>query len=261
MSSKAQSGLRTFKRDFSSSSVMPQSSQEFEWSSSPPPAPQSKPLTGAQQRLKDIQDALAGKSVSSEKRPSTFAQSKEPLASSKTWNKRPSDPPAADLNPAPQKKARKLPDSLSKPPGPKVQRSSSSATKHAGTKEAYVLSSSKDKKRKVASVFLSQEQTRILKLVQDGESVFYTGSAGTGKSVLLREIIKTLKNKWPNFPDATAITASTESVDVLVSKVRKNKKVYSRWTRTKVLIIDEGSHSMHSLADSQSTIYSVNGGW
>jgi hypothetical protein len=27
-------------------------------------------------------------------------------------------------------------------------------------------------------VFLSQEQTQILKLVQEGNSVFYTGSAG-----------------------------------------------------------------------------------
>ncbi len=173
MSSKAQSGLRTFKRDFSSSSVMPQSSQEIEWPSSQP-----APLTGAQQRLKDIQDALAGKSVSSEKNRSTLTHSKEPLASSKTWNKRLSEPPTADLNPAPQKKARKLPDSWSAAPEPKVQRSSSSATKHSGIKEAYVLSSTKDKKRKVASVFLSQEQTRILQLVQDGESVFYTGSAG-----------------------------------------------------------------------------------
>lgn len=238
---------------------MPQSSQEIEWSPSPP---KSKP-TPSQQRLKDIQDALAGKSVSSEKDRSTVTHAKEPLASSKTWNKRPSDPPTADLNPAPQKKARKLPESWSAPPQPKVQRSSSSATKHSGIKEAYVLSSTKDKKRKIAPVFLSEEQTRILQLVQDGESVFYTGSAGTGKSVLLREIIKTMRKKWPNSPDAVAITASTgiaacniggvtihsfsgiglgiESVDVLVNKVKKNKKAYSRWTRTKVLIIDEVS--------------------
>ena len=30
----------------------------------------------------------------------------------------------------------------------------------------------------VAPVFLSKEQTKILKLVQEGQSVFYTGSAG-----------------------------------------------------------------------------------
>ncbi|KAJ7864045.1 hypothetical protein B0H13DRAFT_1537625, partial [Mycena leptocephala] len=63
--------------------------------------------------------------------------------------------------------------------------------------------------KKVSAVFLSQEQTQILKLVQDGNSVFYTGSAGTGKSVLLREIIKTLKKKHSKANDAVAITAST----------------------------------------------------
>ncbi|KAG7444887.1 uncharacterized protein BT62DRAFT_898790 [Guyanagaster necrorhizus] len=137
--------------------------------------------------------------------------SKEPLASSKSWNKRPSKPSAADLNSAPPKKARKLPDSWSEAPESKVQRSSS-ATKHTGIKEAYILSLSKEKKRTVVSVVLSQEQMRILKLVEDGESVFYTGSAGTGKSVLLREIIKTLKKKWPKSSDAIAITASTGKV-------------------------------------------------
>lgn len=32
---------------------------------------------------------------------------------------------------------------------------------------------------------------------------------GTGKSVLLREIIKTMRKKYVNAPDAVAITAST----------------------------------------------------
>lgn len=86
--------------------------------------------------------------------------------------------------------------------------------------------------------------------------------AGTGKSVLLREIIKGLRKKYVNAPDAVAVTASTgiaacniggvtlhsfggvglgnEKAEVLVGKVRKNKKAQARWTRTKVLIIDEG---------------------
>lgn len=85
---------------------------------------------------------------------------------------------------------------------------------------------------------------------------------GTGKSVLLREIIKGLRKKFINSPDAVAVTASTgiaacniggvtlhsfggvglgiEKTDVLVGKIRKNKKAQARWTRTKVLIIDEG---------------------
>lgn len=62
---------------------------------------------------------------------------------------------------------------------------------------------------KPAVVKLSQEQTHILNLVDQGQSVFYTGSAGTGKSVLLREIIKALKKRYAKSPDAVAVTAST----------------------------------------------------
>ncbi|KAL1743257.1 hypothetical protein HDZ31DRAFT_9410, partial [Schizophyllum fasciatum] len=63
--------------------------------------------------------------------------------------------------------------------------------------------------KKLAGVHLSEEQTQILRLVEEGNSVFYTGSAGTGKSVLLREIIKSLRKKHLKIPDAVAITAST----------------------------------------------------
>ncbi|KIL69309.1 hypothetical protein M378DRAFT_70044 [Amanita muscaria Koide BX008] len=67
-----------------------------------------------------------------------------------------------------------------------------------------------DSKGKLASVFLSQEQSQIKSLaVNDGKSLFYTGSAGTGKSVLLREIIKDLRKRYLKSPDAVAITAST----------------------------------------------------
>jgi ATP-dependent DNA helicase PIF1 len=105
---------------------------------------------------------------------------------------------------------------------------------------------------------------------------------GTGKSVLLREVIKALHKKHVKNPDAVAVTASTgiytprisilircgaetfsigiaacniggvtihsfagiglgvENVEILVSKIRTNRKASSRWHRTKVLIIDEG---------------------
>lgn len=46
-------------------------------------------------------------------------------------------------------------------------------------------------------------------VVDQGKSVFFTGSAGTGKSVLLREIIKSLRKKFAKSKDAVAITAST----------------------------------------------------
>ena len=38
-------------------------------------------------------------------------------------------------------------------------------------------------------VNLSKEQMRVLEIVKRGYSVFFTGSAGTGKSFLLRRII------------------------------------------------------------------------
>lgn len=59
-------------------------------------------------------------------------------------------------------------------------------------------------------VILSSEQRNVLNMVVDqGRSVFFTGSAGTGKSVLLREIIRALKKKWAGKGDAVAVTAST----------------------------------------------------
>lgn len=50
---------------------------------------------------------------------------------------------------------------------------------------------------------LTEEQTRILNAVLSGKNVFFTGSAGTGKSFLLRKIISALP------PDVTMATAST----------------------------------------------------
>lgn len=101
----------------------------------------------------------------------------------------------------------------------------------------------------------------MLDLVLKGESIFFTGSAGTGKSVLLRHIISALKRSYASRPDAVAITASTgmaacaiggttihsfagiglgaEEKDVLLGKVRRNRKASGKWMRTKVLIIDE----------------------
>lgn len=114
----------------------------------------------------------------------------------------------------------------------------------------------------VAKVFLSEEQTSVLNLVaEQKKSVFFTGSAGTGKSVLLREIIKVLRDKHKREPDQVAVTASTglaacnvggvtlhsfagiglgkEAVPELVKKIKRNAKAKMRWLRTKVLIVDE----------------------
>lgn len=63
---------------------------------------------------------------------------------------------------------------------------------------------------KIASVFLSDEQRGVLEAVAgQGKSIFFTGSAGTGKSVLMREIISTLRRKYEREKDRVAVTAST----------------------------------------------------
>ena len=118
------------------------------------------------------------------------------------------------------------------------------------------------KDKKVARVFLSDEQRKVLTLVAEGKkSVFFTGSAGTGKSVLLREIIRVLREKYRREIDRVAVTASTglaacnvggvtlhsfagiglgkEDVPELVKKIKRNQKAKLRWMRTKVLIVDE----------------------
>lgn len=65
-------------------------------------------------------------------------------------------------------------------------------------------------RERVASLFLSDEQKGVLDaVVEKGKSIFFTGSAGTGKSVLMREIIKQLRNKYKREPDRIAVTAST----------------------------------------------------
>src|ERR1700722_15252330 len=54
----------------------------------------------------------------------------------------------------------------------------------------------------VPTTFLSEEQRGILKaVVEKGKSVFFTGSAGTGKSVLMKQIIAKLRDKYAREPD------------------------------------------------------------
>ncbi|TKA55607.1 hypothetical protein B0A53_02785 [Rhodotorula sp. CCFEE 5036] len=162
---------------------------------------------------------------------------------------------------------------------------SSSRGPRAGTKNFHELSgpagATNGNKRRISSemkgklltsdtidikqkVVLSPEQQVVLKLVvEEGKNVFFTGSAGTGKSVLLREIISSLKRKYRGSGDAVAVTASTGMAacniggttihsfagiglgvgtpDQLVSNVMRNKTAKTKWQRVKVLVIDEVS--------------------
>ncbi|KAF8626589.1 hypothetical protein AX15_004789 [Amanita polypyramis BW_CC] len=188
---------------------------------------------------------------------STDRVSTEPLADSKLVNKRSSDSSSLSGIHA-TKKQRRLPSGYK----------DDDTTHTATTKGA------------VASVFLSQEQSQIKALAVEGEkSLFYTGSAGTGKSVLLREIIKALRKKHVKAPDAVAITASTgiaacniggvtihsfagiglgiEKAEELARKVRLNKRATLRWLRTKILIIDEISMVEADLFDKLAQVGSI----
>jgi ATP-dependent DNA helicase PIF1 len=124
---------------------------------------------------------------------------------------------------------------------------------------------------------LSQEQKHVLDLVVDkNQSVFFTGPAGTGKSVLMRAIIAALKKKYSRDPERVAVTASTglaacnisgitlhsfsgiglgkEDVPTLLKKIRRNPKAKNRWIKTKFLIIDEISMVDGELFDKLSEI-------
>ncbi|PHH60438.1 hypothetical protein CDD81_1650 [Ophiocordyceps australis] len=131
-------------------------------------------------------------------------------------------------------------------------------------------------KKKVA-ISLSTEQQQVLDLVVNkGESVFFTGPAGTGKSVLMRAIVDELKKKHQRDPERVAVTASTglaacniggitlhsfsgiglgkEDAHALVKKIKRNPKARNRWIKTKCLIIDEVSMVDGDLFDKLSYI-------
>lgn len=131
--------------------------------------------------------------------------------------------------------------------------------------------------KKTAAVTLSEEQQHVKSLVVDkSQSVFFTGPAGTGKSVLMRAIIAELKKKYVRDPERIAVTASTglaacniggmtlhsfagiglgkEDAQTLVKKIRRNPKAKNRWLKTKTLIIDEISMVDGELFDKLSQI-------
>ena len=169
-SKSSRSGLATFKRDFSDvNPPAPSPEEPIPWEPTQRPAAPSQKLTPAEIRLRAITAAL-------QSLPSTSAPA-PPLAASKVQNKRPSN----DFEP-PAKRPRQLPSSWeSRSVGPKSKfpSSSSSSSMSQHVKGATTPTDAlPPRSKKVPAVFLSQEQTYILKLVESGDSIFYTGSAG-----------------------------------------------------------------------------------
>jgi len=158
----------------------------------------------------------------------------------------------------------------------KIQQKTTASGKVEAT-EAEMKAAIKSHTAKTAAVTLSNEQRHVKSLVVDrGQSVFFTGPAGTGKSVLMRAIIQDLKKKYARDPERIAVTASTglaacniggmtlhsfagiglgkEDAQTLVKKIRRNPKAKTRWLKTKTLIIDEISMVDGDLFDKLSQI-------
>lgn len=75
------------------------------------------------------------------------------------------------------------------------------------TTESTVLSPPSFQRTQTEGIKLSKEQLAVFDRVKKGENIFFTGSAGTGKSVLLREIIAWCRAQYT--PERVAVTAST----------------------------------------------------
>lgn len=186
MSKQPRSGLGAVKRDWTANSKRAEDecdSDVIAWSPSPPPADRR---TDAQKRIQAIEDALKFRIESTEQ---ILSESSSSQASSQSQKRRVdssfSQPPA---------KKRQLPGSWTDAPS-QASKSLHNTAKTLETTKTFgannkkaaaapVAGSSTGKApnakaaSRIAGVFLSAEQNHILKLVQNGTSIFYTGSAG-----------------------------------------------------------------------------------
>lgn len=222
---------------------LPASSAPVPWSSSPPEhykkpsPPKTRALSPVQEQPPKKRRSLPWKQEQPQQPESTFTPlpKDKPSGEKYPWNK------TASAVKEQQKELRKA--HASKQTRLDPERGSSTAPK-------------------IANTLLSEEQRAVASaVVNEGKSVFFTGSAGTGKSVLMRAIIAQLRQKYKKEPDRLAITASTglaacviegttlhswagiglgkEPAPELVKKIKRNAKTRSKWLRTKVLIVDE----------------------
>lgn len=122
----------------------------------------------------------------------------------------------------------------------------------------------------IVNALLSDEQKHILELIIDrGESVFFTGAAGTGKSHVLRQVVSSLRRS--KYDSEVAITATTglaafnvggrtihrwsgirtgeESALSIAQNIKKSTEVRDNWRRCRVLVIDEVSMMDAKLLD------------
>eukprot|EP00747_Dinoflagellata_sp_TGD_P136157 gnl/TRDRNA2_/TRDRNA2_175524_c2_seq3.p1 gnl/TRDRNA2_/TRDRNA2_175524_c2~~gnl/TRDRNA2_/TRDRNA2_175524_c2_seq3.p1 ORF type:complete len:522 (+),score=91.36 gnl/TRDRNA2_/TRDRNA2_175524_c2_seq3:929-2494(+) len=139
------------------------------------------------------------------------------------------------------------------------RRALAAATSGAAGKEADVhrsdASSDLGRLPADAAASLTDEQRAVCEAAVHGESLFFTGGAGTGKSFLLNRLLQALD------PSVTAVTASTAlaashlggttlhkwagigraegNVVTLARELRSKRDALQRWRRTKTLVVDE----------------------
>lgn len=136
---------------------------------------------------------------------------------------------------------------------------STSAKKKGGRLKVLSSTTHNDDDHIILISQLNQEQKLAAKAVLSGNNAFITGSAGTGKTFLMRYIIQELQKLHSD--SHVAVTAPTGIAalnvggqtihsfagiglgkgdhDYIVNKVLKSKSALERWQRTKVLVIDE----------------------
>lgn len=109
--------------------------------------------------------------------------------------------------------------------------------------------------------FTESQKAVIEKCVDTKANYFITGSGGTGKSTVLKEVIRRLQEKWGVDTGKVAVTASTgaaacsisgttlhafggirlgtDSVAACIARARSDKRSRARWASVEVLIVDE----------------------
>lgn len=171
----------------SQENLAPPSSNQLPWSSSPPshyqPPPRPRKLpwqSEAKSPAQDFKKVIAPFKAEDTKNSHVTPRRKKP---SDIWNK------SASAIKEEQKELRR---------------------EYRKTQKVEEAPKAPEDNTKSMKIFLSEEQMAVLEAVVDkGKSIFFTGSAGTGKSVLMREIIKKLRMKYKREPDRVAVTAST----------------------------------------------------
>ena len=137
----------------------------------------------------------------------------------------------------------------------------------SSTSSAEILEEIRPLKRmKKKTIVLSEKQNLCLKMMKEGENLFLTGQAGTGKSMVISTFVRLYQHHKIIAVTATTGTAAvllngttlfsylgiglgTASADLLIIQLKKKKMFLKRWMDLDVLIIDEVSMLSPELFD------------